>query len=73
MATMLDCLSMYCTENIAIMVTMAALSTKEGTIEQTKLILMCIYTKTERLAEIINSWKDDKYYGNDNVMYVYKP
>ena len=55
MATMLDCLSMYCTENIAIMVTMAALPTKEGTNKQTELILICIYTKTERLAEIINS------------------
>jgi len=38
MATMLDCLSMYCTENTAIMVTMAVLPTKEGTNEQTKLI-----------------------------------
>jgi hypothetical protein len=45
----------------------------EGTNEQTKLILICIYTKTERLAEIINSWTDNKCYGNDNVTYAYKP
>jgi hypothetical protein len=47
MATMLDCLSMYCTENTAIMVTMATLPTKEGTNEQTKLILIYIYKDRE--------------------------
>jgi hypothetical protein len=56
MATKLDCLSMHCTEKKKKMVTMAALPTKEGTNEQTKLILICIYTKTARLTEIIISY-----------------